>query len=336
MAEAVRFSVVTPTHRRPGSLTRMLEALAAQDYPFDLFEVIVVADGADTSYVHGLGSRRYPFRLRAIVQDHGGPAAARNRGLDEAAEPYALFIDDDVLPGPSLVRRHAESHQDPDTVVIGPLLQSSASRPLPWTRWEWATLEKQYEAMQAGRWAPTPRQFYTGNASVKAEHVRAVGGFDTTFNRGEDVELAWRLHKRGLRFVFNPLATSEHIAERSFEAWLNAAHEYGRSDVMMERVRSGRDLPGWVQPEFHERHPYTKLLTRGVLAMPAIWPAVAFVGHSAAKASNRLGSDSLSMQVCSALFTAAYWRGVTRMLGRSKAISLTRKRPRSLPPEAFA
>lgn len=337
MAEAVRFSVVTPTHRRPESLQRMLAALAAQDYPFELFEVVVVADGGDRAFAAELGGRCFPFRLRAFAQDRSGPAAARNRGLAEAVEPYVLFIDDDVLPAPTLIRRHAESHQeDPDAVVIGPLLQARAVKPLPWTRWEWATLMEQYDAMQAGKWAPTPRQFYTGNASVKADHVRAVGGFDTSFKRGEDVELAWRLQARGLRFVFNPLAQSEHIAERSFDAWLGAAFEYGRSDVMMERVRTGGDLPDWVQPEFHDRHRLTQLLTRAVLAQPGLWPAVAAAGHAATRATGRVGGEGLSMQICSAMFTAAYWRGVAAMLGRPAAAALTGRRPRSVPPEAFA
>jgi GT2 family glycosyltransferase len=323
MAEPVRFSIVTPTHKRPQSLLRMLDALAKQDYPFECFEVIVVVDGGDNDLMSALRRRRYPYRLRAVSQVQSGPAAARNRGLAEAAEAFALFIDDDVLPGTSLVRRHAETHQVPNLVVIGPLVAASESRPSPWTVWEWATLQQQYRAMEAGDWAPTPRQFYTGNASVRLDHVRAIGGFDTQFRRGEDVELAWRLHKLGLHFVFNPLAAGEHLAERSFEAWLKAAHEYGRTDVMLERIRTGHDLPGWVSEEFHSRHPYTKMVTRAVLAQPKIWHPVAATGHVAALAAGRLGLEPAAVNVCSALFTAAYWRGVAQQLGRTQAITLT-------------
>ncbi|HEX9097385.1 MAG TPA: glycosyltransferase [Candidatus Dormibacteraeota bacterium] len=323
MAEPVRFSIVTPTHRRTQSLLRMLDALATQDYPFDSFEAIVVADGGNDDILHALGRRQYPYRLRAFSQRQSGPAAARNRGLAEAAEPFVLFIDDDVLPAPSLVRQHAEAHRVPDVVVIGPLLAATAARPSPWTAWEWATLNQQYRAMLAGEWEPTPRQFYTGNASVRLDHVRAVGGFNTQFRRGEDVELAWRLHKRGLRFVFNPLAEGEHLAERSFEAWLKAAHEYGRTDVMLERIRTGGDLPDWVRPEFQYRHPYTKLLTRAVLSQPEIWRPIAASGHVAAVASCRFGWETAAVKVCSALFTAAYWRGVAEQLGRAQALALT-------------
>lgn len=318
-----RFSIVTPTHRRPHSLLRMLGALCEQDYPLDSFEVIVVADGDDGGLVQGLMRKQYPFRLRAVRQARSGPAVARNRALDEATEPYVLFLDDDVIPAPTLVRRHAESHVEENVVVIGPLLAATAAAAAPWTRWEWATLNEQYRAMEAGEWAPTPRQFYTGNASVGLDHVRAAGGFNPDFKRGEDVELAWRLHTRGLRFVFNRQAEAEHLAARSFGAWLSAAYEYGRTDVMLERIRTGDELPVWVQREFRGRNPYTRLLTRAVLARPESWRAIPAVGRLVTTAADGIGLDATATKLCSALFTAAYWRGVAQQLGRSRALALT-------------
>lgn len=318
-----RFSVITPTHRRPQSLVRMLDALAEQDYPSERFEVIVVADGPDDALLDAIRGRGYPYRLRCVSQPSSGPATARNRGIQEATEPFALFVDDDVLPSAQLMREHAEAHRGSDVAVIGPLVAAHIVRPSPWTRWEWTTLKEQYRAMQAGEWEPTPRQFFTGNASVRLDHVRAVGGFNPAFRRGEDVELAWRLHQRGLRFVFNPRAEAEHLAKRSFRAWLDAAHEYGRTDVMLERIRSGGDLPRYVREEFHWRHPYTRLLTRTVVGRPEIWSLLPACGHAAALAAGSLGWHPLAGQVCSALFNAAYWRGVAEQLGRAQALALT-------------
>jgi len=321
-SEPVCFSVVTPTHRRKQSLLRMLEGLARQEYPVDQFEVVVVVDGPDDDLTGSLQKRSFPFRLRAVTQARSGPAVARNRGLDEATEPFVLFLDDDVVPSPCLMQQHAESHREQNVAVIGPLLAAAAAHPTPWTIWEWATLQEQYHAMETGSWVPTPRQFYTGNASVRLDHVRKVGGFHPEFKRAEDVELAWRLHDRGLRFVFNPLAKAEHLAERSFSAWLAAAHEYGRADVMLERIRGGRDLPGWVGREYRSRHPYTRLLARTVLAQPELWPPIAHSGHLAAWAAGHVGLGTSAGRLCSALFTAAYWRGVGGQLGRSHTLGL--------------
>ena len=40
------FSVIIPTYNRPRHVTRCLRALTQQDYPRQLFEVIVVDDGS--------------------------------------------------------------------------------------------------------------------------------------------------------------------------------------------------------------------------------------------------------------------------------------------------
>ena len=72
-----------------------------------------------------------------------------------------------------------------------------------------------------------------GNASIKPERTGGqlgyptlgegeqflnVGGFDSRFQRAEDVELAFRLRSRGVRFVFNPDANVLHYASRSSES----------------------------------------------------------------------------------------------------------------------
>jgi GT2 family glycosyltransferase len=93
-------------------------------------------------------------------------------------------------------------------------------------------LVKQYDAMERGDWAATARQFYTANASLARRHVLDAGGFDERFRRAEDVELAYRLADRGLRFVFARDAVVVHHPDRSFRAWLDIAGAYGRNDVV--------------------------------------------------------------------------------------------------------
>ena len=71
-------------------------------------------------------------------------------------------------------------------------------------------LEAQYHDMITGKYAPTARQFYTGNASLAAKWLRRAGGFDESFKRAEDIELVYRLEDMGLRFHFNPQAIGYH------------------------------------------------------------------------------------------------------------------------------
>ena len=80
-----------------------------------------------------------------------------------------------------------------------------AGREPAWIAWEHAMLEKQYTAWRTGEWQGCgPHHFYSGNASLRREHLIAVGGFDEQFPRQEDVELAVRLERqRGVQFVYD-------------------------------------------------------------------------------------------------------------------------------------
>ena len=73
---------------------------------------------------------------------------------------------------------------------------------MAWIRWEEEMLEVQYQAMLSGEYPCTPRQFYTANASLSRDRFLEVGGFDGTFKRAEDVEMAYRMRDRGASFVF--------------------------------------------------------------------------------------------------------------------------------------
>ena len=75
---------------------------------------------------------------------------------------------------------------------------------------EVAELEKQYNAVRAGRWTANARQFYTGNASMSRVLFIRSGGFDESFRRAEDVELAYRLEKEGVQFEMNLDAIGFH------------------------------------------------------------------------------------------------------------------------------
>ena len=84
-------------------------------------------------------------------------------------------------------------------------------------------LYKQYDGDGARRLGGDGAAVLHGNASVARRHLLDAGGFDEAFRRAEDVELAYRLADRGLRFTFAQTPSSIHHAERSFDSWLDIA-----------------------------------------------------------------------------------------------------------------
>jgi glycosyltransferase involved in cell wall biosynthesis len=306
-------SVIIPTYNRLVRLRRVLDALAKQTTS-EPFEVVVISDGSDDGTDEFLQSGATPVPVRALTQANAGPAAARNRGVLAARGRFVLFLDDDVVPEPELVERHLQTHQasSTDIVAIGPMLTPSDAQLTPWVAWEQHQLSKQYEALRNGTFRCSFRQFYTGNASVSRDRVMEVGLFDTKFRRAEDVELAFRLHEKGVEFTFVPEARGFHYAERRYESWLATAYEYGRNDVTF--IREGqRWMTESIPDEFALRHPMVKALTR--LCLPR-----RRLANVASVVLGRVGTSSIAggrfqRQALSGLYNLTYYRGVAHELG---------------------
>lgn len=311
------FSVVIPTYNRVGRLQQVITALQQQSYPSDDYEVIVISDGSTDGTASYLEGFRSTMRLRWFSQPNRGPAAARNAGIEQAGGEIIVFIDDDLVPEPQLLREHARSHHEAgrDVVVLGPLLTPEHFEMTPWVRWEQEMLTKQYRSMLRGDWRATARQFYTGNASVRRSHILAAGGFDERFRRAEDVELAYRLADKGLEFVFNIRAAGMHFAERSFRAWLDAAYMYGRNDVIFARDRRQTWLLPVVRKEFRDRHFLVRGLVRLCRGRPGLTRIAISALQLAANAATHLRVIAAERFAYSGLFNLQYYSGVFGELG---------------------
>jgi GT2 family glycosyltransferase len=306
------FSVVVPTYNRLGRLRHVITALEQQAYPSDAYEVVVISDGSTDGTDAYLEALRSTMRLQWFPQANRGPAAARNAAIEKACGEFIVFIDDDVVPEPQLLREHARSHREArqDVVVVGPLLTPEGFEMTPWVRWEQEMLMKQYRALLRGDWPATARQFYTGNASLRRSHILAAGGFDEGFRRAEDVELAYRLANKGLGFVFNMEAAGMHFAERSFRAWLDTAYTYGRNDVIFARDRNQKWLLSAIHQEFRDRHFFIRSLVW--MCKGRSW--LTWIANSALKlganAAARLRASDLERLAYSGLFNLQYYDGL--------------------------
>jgi GT2 family glycosyltransferase len=318
-------SVILPTYNRLPQLQKVLTGLEAQTFPLHDFEVVVVSDGASDGTDEFLHSYSTPLHLRLYVQPNRGAAAARNLGIEKAQGDFVLFLDDDVVPAPDLMAEHLQTHQchHGDVVVLGPMLTPQDVVLKPWVRWEQSMLYKQYADMDAGRWEPTARQFYTGNASLARHHLRAVGGFETTFRRAEDVELAYRLADYGLAFIFNPKAVGYHYAERSFASWRQTPYAYGRNDVIFARDRNQQWLLPTVMYEFQQRHPFVKALTQLCLSRQQLSALTVNGLKWVAELSNAAGIERLADRAYSGIFNLCYYQGIAdELTGRQAFFQL--------------
>ena len=115
-----RFSIIIPTFNRATSVTQTLDSVFSQT--FADFEVIVVDDGSTDTTLDTLAGITDP-RLVVVSQENAGPAAARNRGMDEARGEYVSFLDSDDEWYPGFLEA-ADTHykQEADSLVYGQIV----------------------------------------------------------------------------------------------------------------------------------------------------------------------------------------------------------------------
>ena len=315
-----KVSIVIPTYNRLPKLKMVLAALEKQDFCPDLFEVVVVSDGSTDGTNEYLQSVQTSFPLKPVLQSNQGVAVARNQGTTNASGEIILFVDDDVVPAPCLISEHMQIHdqQGDKVVVLGPMLTPRDYKMTPWVEWEQLMLEKQYIAMLTGRYDASSRQFFTGNTSLGRRYLLEVGGFDPSFRRAEDVELAYRLSDLGMKFTFNPKAIGYHYAERSYRSWSSIPYLYGQNDVIFSLQKQHRWLLPTIFSEFQERHTFTRALTHLCLDHPVLsrW-TVRVLKHSSLLLHESF-AKKISMVALSGIFNLYYYQGVADQLGGRK------------------
>ena len=92
-------SVIVPVYKAEGYLERCVGSIRSQTYPN--LEIILVDDGSpDRSGELCDKFAREDSRIRVLHVKNGGPASARNAGLDAMTGEYVAFVDsdDDILP----------------------------------------------------------------------------------------------------------------------------------------------------------------------------------------------------------------------------------------------
>jgi GT2 family glycosyltransferase len=235
--------VVIATRNRPEPLRRCLMSLA--DQTAEDFGIIIVDDHSDppldevvADLVASTKFEHDPVVVR--LSEPSGPAAARNAGVAASSAEYVVFIDDDIVADRHLIELHLsevirESTPSSPVVTRGPFCEPPEWDPSPWNLWEARMAERGTNAIVAGHYVPTWRQFHTGNNCMSVDLFRAVGGFDETYKRAEDDEFGLRLHEHGCRFHFIPAALAYHYSNRSLEAWLVIPRAYAYYTVLIDR-----------------------------------------------------------------------------------------------------
>lgn len=276
------FSVVVPTHNRPGPLRECLEALANQDLAPDRFEVVVVDDGSTgppvSNVVEEFQSR---CRIRLIAQRHGGPSQARNFGTEQARGDYLAFTDDDCRPARNwLSALSLRLAQNPGAGIGGQTINALAGN--RYAAASQALIDYLYSYYNQGD--SGARFFTSNNLALPAARFRELGGFDTNYTRAasEDRELCSHWLQLGYRLIYAPEARVYHHHEMGALDYWRQHFNYGRG---AHKYHCARQARGQGRPPLEPLAFYLRLLA---------WPLREQVTGGAAMQSGLLALSQIA------------------------------------------
>jgi len=215
------YSVIVPAYQAADVIGACVTALARQTLDRSRYEIIVVDDGASdrTSDV-----ARESGADRVLRVPHGGPAAARNAGIEAAQGEAVLFTDADCEPAEDWIARMVAPLADPQIMGVKGTYRTRQSSLIA------RLVQLEFEIRYA-RMAELERIDFIDTYAAAYRRALLVehGGFDIAFPipSAEDVDLSFRLARAGHWLVFAPDAWVWHQHPATLERYLARKARFG-------------------------------------------------------------------------------------------------------------
>jgi cellulose synthase/poly-beta-1,6-N-acetylglucosamine synthase-like glycosyltransferase len=230
-------SVIVPVRNEERFIGPCLEALAAQDYPRERFEVIVLdGESTDGTLREAEATARRMGVPDAFFTNHKRTtASAMNKGLSLSRGEIIIKVDGHTRVDPAFVSAGVRALQLSGADVAGgpirTLGQGVVGRAIALAMSSpFGVGDSAFRHSQREQWAET-----VPFGAYRRDVFERIGGFAEDIYRGEDDELSYRLRDAGGRILLTPSIGSEYYARSTY---LGLAKQYwGYGIAKMEVLR---------------------------------------------------------------------------------------------------
>jgi glycosyltransferase AglE len=199
-------SVIVPVLNDEARIGTCIEALLAQSYPRDRYEIFVVDNGSsDRSYAI---AQRYPI---AVLRESATRSsfAARNLALPQARGSIHAFTDSDCTPSPHWLAEGVKTIRETGADMVGGNVRFVYSK-----RPSAAEVYDSIANMQIERNVRERGVCKTANLFATAKVYATIGPFPHSLPSGGDVIWTARATEAGFRIVYNHAAEVAHPTRR--------------------------------------------------------------------------------------------------------------------------
>ncbi len=252
-------TVAIPMLNESGSIESCLDSFAAQDYPHDLLDVLII-DGGSTD-----GSREYveersitePW-IRVIDNPIGSAAAAFNLGAFEGKGDVVCLFSSHGVPATDYVSRSVKVLLETGVAGVGGSYYHLGTTPVSMSNG--MAMVSPFGMASAHRMATTRQLVDTiSHPAYVRQALVNIGGFDESLARNSDYEINVRLRQAGHELLLEPSIESIYRPRPTRKALGSQFWHYGRW-----KARVARQHPGDTKP----RHLVAPALAVGAAITP--------------------------------------------------------------------
>ncbi|MCU0292298.1 MAG: glycosyltransferase [Thermoanaerobaculaceae bacterium] len=213
MASPPLVSVIIPVRNDAARLGLCLDALAAQSWPAEALEVVVVDDG---SLDDPAAACRGRSGVTLIRQAPAGINQARNRALEASRGSVIACTDADCLPAPSWIEAGVRCLEaNPGAGLVAGHVEMLAADPAHVTAVEWVDI---FAGFDQRRCVEFLHFGATANTFTTRTVMEELGTFDASLESGADLEWGQRAWRAGWTVVYCPDAIVTHPTRTSWPA----------------------------------------------------------------------------------------------------------------------
>jgi GT2 family glycosyltransferase len=235
----IRVSFVIPVKDDARRLERCLASVSANRYPREAVEVIVADNGSTDGSVgvaRAAGARVLSLPGLRVSQ-------LRNRAAAAAAGDILAFVDADHEIAPDWIGSVVDTLADGRVGAVGALCSAPAHG--TWVQRMYGALRGRTIGRQDVQWLGA------GNLATTRRAFESVGGFDSTLESCEDVDLCQRLRAASWRVIGDERLKNVHLGDPDTLARLFKAERWRGRDNLRVSMRgrlTARDLPSILAP----------------------------------------------------------------------------------------
>jgi len=182
---------------------------------------IIVVDNGSTDSTAAIASS---MGVCVVSEPVRGRARARNAGIKAAHGELIAFTDSDAVADKDWLKyltEHSGLGKEGVVGVAGNVIANNPQKLIP----------RLLDLIISN----TPHHA-TWNILYLRKVLEEVGGFDERLGNAEDVELAWRIIRRGYKIGFEPKAVVYHNHPEKLSTFVKQQMDYGRWSILARKI----------------------------------------------------------------------------------------------------